>query len=106
LWFPPSSSPPAPAGIDIVSSRKKEICDETLEEIRVALAKFEGEDEEVGKAEIFLVHSDGDRDAEMKAKSDARHQAWKKRSGPKEGISPDLVYDYVDPRRGSKCIVQ
>jgi hypothetical protein len=93
LYFPASSSPSAPAGIDILSNDQKQISDEIMVEIRAALAKLKGEDVELGKAQIFRVGMDGSREEERKEKERARYLQWEKRTGPEVGISPDLTYD-------------
>ena len=56
IYFPPTFSPPALAGIDILSSQD-EVGGETLEEVRLALAKLDRGDEDLGKMLNFITCS-------------------------------------------------
>jgi hypothetical protein len=93
-------------GVDILCNRQKEISDETVKEI---LGVFESKGRkflEPKQMAILRVPDDGARNAEMKMADEQRRRQWEKRSGEKEGISEDLIYDDVEDKEGSKCGVQ
>jgi hypothetical protein len=55
---------------------------------------------------LLAVLDDGARNAEMRMAEEKRLRDWKQRTGENEGISEDLVYDDVEEKENSKCIVQ
>lgn len=101
LYFPPTSS--TPAGVDILSNSERELSEATLTDIRTALARS-GEELKNLAAEITKVAMDGDRKEERVEKERIKREKWEKRSGPQEGISPDLYYDDEEETKGHpKC---
>jgi hypothetical protein len=104
IVFPLSSDPFD--GVDILCNRQKEISDETVKEILGVLESKVGQLLGPKQMVLLKVPDDGARNAEIRKADEKRLREWEKRTGEKEGISEDLVYDDVEEKERSKCGVQ
>lgn len=102
--FPLNSDPFE--GVDILCNRQKEISDDTVKEILGVLESKGGQFLGPKQTVLLKVPDDGARNAEMKKADEQRRREWEKRTGEKEGISEDLVYDDVEEKEGSRCGIQ
>jgi hypothetical protein len=93
-------------GVDILCNRQKEISDDTVKEILGVLESKGGQFLGPKQTVLLKVPDDGARNAEMRKADEQRRREWEKRTGEKEGISEDLVYDDVEEKEGSRCGVQ
>ncbi len=93
-------------GVDILCNRRNEVSDETVKEILAVLESKGGQF--LGPKQMVLskVPDDGARNAEMRKADEQRRREWEKRTGEKEGISEDLVYDAAEEKESSRCGVQ
>ncbi|KAH7360440.1 hypothetical protein BKA65DRAFT_493134 [Rhexocercosporidium sp. MPI-PUGE-AT-0058] len=106
VFFQSTSVTDNSTGIDVLCDRKKELDQETVYDIGIALESMEGLPEESRKVETFRVTHDSGRDEERKRREKAEYKNWEKRTGPDVGISPDLVYNDEEQKGGSNCTVQ
>lgn len=98
IYFPAvTTSPPTPAGVDILSSSNEALCRQTMEEISAALGRLD-DVRALGRWSIYTVSRDRGRDKEMEERKHAQYKEWQNRTGP------DLTYK--DSKGGSKCLVQ
>ena len=104
VLFPPNSD--AFDGVDILCNRQKEISEETVKEILGVLESKVGQLLGPKQMVLLRVPDDGARNAEIRKADEKRRREWEKRTGEKEGISEDLVYDDVEEKERSKCGVQ
>jgi hypothetical protein len=104
IVFPLSSDPFD--GVDVLCNRQKEISDETVKEILGVLESKGGQFLGPKQMVLLKVPDDGARNAEIRKADEKRRREWETRTGEKEGISEDLVYDDVEEKDRSKCGVQ
>jgi hypothetical protein len=104
IVFPLNSDPFN--GVDILCNRQKEISDETVKEILSVLESKCGQFLGPKQMVLLKVPDDGARNAEMGKADEQRRREWEKRTGEKDGISEDLIYDDVKEKEGSRCGLQ